>query len=503
MAPRLSARGRGALSWGMSVREEGEIEKEAAAGTPDRAEVVGELSALLGADAVVTEPHERARYEQGWRYGRGTALAVVRPGSTEDVSRALAFAAARGLRVVPQGANTGLVGASTPDASGAMLVLSLERLSKQLEIDAVDRTVLAGGGVLLSQLDAALAEHGLLFPIDLGADPTVGGMVATNAAGTRVLRYGDVRQNLLGLEVVLADGTVLDLMTALRKNNTGLDLKQLFVGTSGVFGVVTRAILRVVPRPAQRATALVGASSGATVLALLSHLERGLGDVLTAFEVVSADALEPVFRYQPRLRNPFGSALPPYTVLVELSTTLPSERLPLDDLLESTLGALLEGDAGEGITDIFPGKPSDLWDVRHHVSESHRHEGEVLGFDISVPRSSMAAFVEAARLRVAAEYPFIRVCDFGHWGDGGVHLNLVWKKEDAPRPTPEMKAELQPRLYELAVVEFHGSFSAEHGVGPHNQAFYDRYTPALVKDVCRTLKARLDPEGRLGTTRLG
>jgi FAD/FMN-containing dehydrogenase len=328
-------------------------------------------------------------------------------------------------------------------------------------------------------------------------------MVSTNAAGTRVLRYGDVRHNLLGIEVVLADGTVLDLMTALRKNNTGLDAKQLFVGTSGVFGVVTRAVLRVMPRPAQRATALVGAASGEAVLQLLSHLEGRLGDVLTAFEVMSADALAPVFRYQPRLRNPFGAALPPCTVLVELSTTLPAERLSLDDLLESTLGELLEGEAGESITDIFPGKPADLWDVRHHVSESHRHEGEVLGFDIGVPRSSMAAFIHAARELVAKTYPFIRVCDFGHWGDGGVHLNLIWKNDEAKRPTPELKAELQPLLYELAVRRFRGSFSAEHGVGPHNQAFYDRYTPELVREVCRSLKSRLDPQGLLGTTRLG
>jgi FAD/FMN-containing dehydrogenase len=366
----------------------------------------------------------------------------------------------------------------------------------------VDRTVTADGGVLLSQLDAALAEKGLLFPIDLGADPTVGGMVATNAAGTRVLRYGDVRQNLLGLEVVLADGTPLDLMTALRKNNTGLDAKQVFVGTSGVFGVVTRAVLRVAPRPAQRATALVAAAHGAAALALLTHLERGAGEVLTAFEAISADALAPVFRYQPRLRNPFGARLPPYTVLVELSTTLPPDTMKLDELLESSLGALIEAEGGEGILDIFPGKPAELWDIRHHVSESHRHEGEVLGFDISVPRSSMAAFVEAARARLAGDYAFLRVCDFGHWGDGGVHLNLVWKKEDAPRPTAELKAELQPIVYDLAVKDFRGSYSAEHGVGPHNQAFYDRYTPALVREVCRALKERLDPKGVLGTTRL-
>jgi len=470
----------------------------------DRAAIVRSLGEMLGEGALITEPHELARYEKGWRYGNGTALAVVRPGSTEDVARVLAFASEQGIRVVPQGANTGLVGASTPDASGEMLVLSLERLSRTLEIDPVDRTVVVGGGVLLSQLDRALEEHGLMFPIDLGADPTVGGMVVTNTGGTRVLRYGDVRQNLLGVEVVLADGTVLDLMTALRKNNTGFDAKQLFVGTSGVFGIVTRAVLRVVPRPAQRATALVGAADGATVLRLLSHLERRLGDVLTAFEVMSAAALAPVFRYQPRLRNPFGAGLPPYTVLVELATTLPAEKLSLDELLEGTLGELLEEDAGgEGITDIFPGKPAEQWDIRHHVSESLRHEGEVLGLDISVPRASMAAFVDAARALVAPKYPFVRVCDFGHWGDGGVHLNLIWNEDEAGRPAAELKAELQPLLYELAVTRFRGSFSAEHGVGPHNQAFYDRYTPSLVRDLCHALKARLDPQGLLGTTRLG
>jgi FAD/FMN-containing dehydrogenase len=247
----------------------------------------------------------------------------------------------------------------------------------------------------------------------------------------------------------------------------------------------------------------VGARDGATVLALLAHLERGVGDVLTAFEVISAAALEPVFRYQPRLRNPFAPALPPYTVLVELATTLAADRLALDDLLETALGALIEEPAGEGLTDVFPGKPAELWDIRHHVSESHRHEGDVLGLDMSVPRSSMSAFIEAARELLSRSYPFVRLCDFGHWGDGGVHLNLIWDPAGAPRPTPELKSELQPLLYDLAVTRFRGSYSAEHGVGPHNQLFYDRYTPEQVKDVCRTLKQRLDPQELLGTTRLG
>ncbi len=470
---------------------------------PDRTHVAAALSQRLGQDAVVTEPHELARYEQGWRYGSGTAVAAVRPRDTGEVAGVLRYASENGIRVVPQGANTGLVGASTPDASGEMLVLSLERVTRPLEVDPVDRTVVAGAGVRLSALDAALEPHGLMVPVDVGADPTVGGMVVTNTGGTRLLRYGDVRQNLLGIEVALADGSVLDLMTALRKNNVGLDPKQLFVGTSGVFGVVTRVLLRVVQRPRQRATALVGARDGATVLAVLRHREAEVGELLTAFEVMSQDALAPVFPHQPRLRSPFGTTLPAFTMLVELATTLPAEHVALEDLLQSTLGGACEGDAGEGITDVFPGKPTELWEIRHHVSESHRQLGEVLGLDISVPRSSLPELLDEARRMLAAEYPFVRVCDFGHWGDGGVHLNLVWTAADAGRPAAEVKAELQPRIYELAISRFRGSFSAEHGIGPHNQIFYDRYTPELVRTVCRRLKATLDPQSLLGTTRLG
>lgn len=468
-----------------------------------RDEVLASLRTLLGESAVVVEPHELERYEKGWRYGRGKALAAVRPSSTEEVSRLLRLAGASGVRVVAQGGNTGLVGASTPDGSGEMLVLSLERLARTLEVDPVDRTVTADGGVLLSRIDAALAEQGLLFPVDLGADPSIGGMVATNTGGTRLLRYGDVRQNLLGLEAVLADGTVLDLTRPLRKNNTGFDARQLFVGTSGVFGVVTKVVMRAVPRPVQSVAALVGISSGSAVLGLLAHLEGRLGEVLTAFEAIGAAALAPVFRHQPRLRDPFGGRHPAYAVLVELSSTLGEERLALTDLLESALAERLETEGGGGITDVFPGKPTELWEIRHGVSESLRNEGEVLAFDISVPRSSMAAFVEAARETVGEGWPFVRFCDYGHWGDGGVHVNLVWDAAEAPRPADALMAELQPRLYDLAVVGFGGSYSAEHGVGPHNQAFYDLYTPPLVREVCRLLKARLDPAGLLGTVRPG
>ncbi|HEU4950580.1 MAG TPA: FAD-binding oxidoreductase [Holophagaceae bacterium] len=469
----------------------------------DATGVIEELRALLGADAVLAPGEDLGRYEEGWRYGRGRALAVVRPSTTEEVSKVLAFAHARDLRVQPQGANTGLVGASNPDASGGMLVLSLERLAKRLEIDPLNRTVLVDGGVLLSQLNAALEPHGLFYPIDLGADPSLGGMVATNTGGTRLLKYGDVRHNLLGVEVVLADGTVVDGLNRLRKNNTGLDLQQLFVGTSGAYGVVTGAVVQVAPLPKQRAVALVGCADGEAALALLQALERELADVLSAFEVVSAQAYGAVFRHH-ELRNPYGaSEVPAYTALVEAASTLPESALNLAETLESALGAFLESERGEGVTDVFMGKAEDFWAIRHHISESLRNEGKVLAFDISVPRSAMAAFTAAVEAKLAASHPYIRVCDFGHWGDGGTHLNLVWDEAEAPQAAAELIAELQPLIYDLAVTGFQGSYSAEHGVGPHNQRFYDRYTAEPVKALNRALKAELDPKGLLGTVKLG
>jgi FAD/FMN-containing dehydrogenase len=470
---------------------------------PETARIAKHLRAMLGSDAVLTEAEDLVRYESGWRYGKGKARLAVRPGTTAEVAKVMAYCHAEGLRVMPQGANTGLVGASNPDASGEMLVLSLERLTKRLEIDPVNRTAMVDGGVLMSSLNEALAPFGLMFPIDLGADPTIGGMVVTNTGGTRLLKYGDVRHNLQGVEVVLADGTVVDVLNHLRKNNTGLDLKQLFVGTSGVYGVVTGAVLQVVPVPKQHATALVGCASGEAVLALLQALERELADVFTAYEVISANALKPVFAHHEDIRNPYGaSQVPAYTALVELSSTLPATALNLPEVLEERLGAFLEGDAGEGITDVFMGKPEDFWAIRHHVSESLRDEGKVLAFDISVPRSRMAAFTDAAVALLAKDYPFVRACDFGHWGDGGTHLNLVWDETTAPVPTTELVPLLQTRIYELAVKGFEGSYSAEHGVGPHNQRFYDAYTLESVRRLSGVLKDHLDPDRILGTTRL-
>jgi len=464
-------------------------------------ELAEELSALLGPGAVLTEPSDLEKYETGWRYGKGKALLMARPASTAQVAETLAFCRRHSLRVLAQGANTGLVGASVPDSSGRMVVLSLERLNKRLQVDVLDRTVTVDAGVLLSTLNEALAEHGLTFPVDLPADPQIGGMIAANTGGARLLRYGDVRRNLLGLEMVLADGTVVDALTALRKNNTGLDFKQLFTGTSGVFGIITGAVLQLAPLPRQRATALVGLQDGRAALDLLQALERSLSELLAAYEVMSANALGPVFEGSAPLRNPFGAPLAPYTVLVELASTLPESALDLPGLLESALAEHMEAHDDQ-ITDVIMGSPEAFWAMRHHISESLRDLGKVLAFDLSVPRSRLAAFTDAVKAWLQAEQPAFRVCDFGHWGDGGTHVNLVWREQDSPIPAAQLVPLVQRRIYELAVLEFAGSYSAEHGVGPHNQAFFDAFTGAPQKAAGAALKARFDPGGMLGTVRL-
>ncbi|MFK7742652.1 MAG: FAD-binding oxidoreductase [Planctomycetota bacterium] len=467
------------------------------------AELIESLSSAIGARNVLTAEADRLRYEEGWRYGKGTALCVARPGSTEEVASVMRACHEASVRVVPQGANTGLVASSTPDESGGMVVLSFDRLNKLVEFDPHDRTVVVDGGVLLSQLNETLAEHGMWFPVDLGADPQIGGMVATNTGGTRLLKYGDVRRNLLGVEVVLGDGRVVSQLNRLRKNNTGLDVKQLFCGTTGVLGMVTRAVLTVEAKPQQRATALVACRDGQAVLSLLRAVEKDLGDVLSAFEVMSRNAVDAVLRHQSTLRRPFAE-LPEYCALVELSSTLPESSLSLSDVLEERLGAHLEA-AEDEVLDVLVasgGDAEDFWQIRHHISESLRSDGRMLAFDVSVQRSRLPAFTDAVIALLQRDYAFVRLCDYGHWGDGGSHLNLLWQASEISMDEASFKAELQEKIYELCVREFEGSYSAEHGVGPHNQRFYDRYTSDAVKQLSAVLGAHCDPGRLLGTVRL-
>lgn len=459
-------------------------------------DIVGDAGLVLGG--------EMAPYVNGARYGNGDAACIVRPATREQVAAVVALCAARGIHLVPQGANTGLVGASTPDASGTQVVLSLTRLRQRCQIDPVNRTAEVDAGLLLHELNERLKPHGLWFPVDLAADPTIGGMIAANTGGTRLLRYGDARHNLLAIEAVLFEpaGQIVRLGKALRKNNTGFDLKQLFVGSSGAAGIVTGATLEVAAEPQQSVTALLVPASDDAVATLLVAAEAQLGDFLSAFEGMSANALQAALAHVPSLRNPFASeAIPDFAILVELSCAASTAQTGLD--LEQLLIRFLEDRLGAEIENAVLGRGNDLWHLRHSLSDGARALGKVIGFDVSVRRSDVMRFRREAMDLVAARYPQLAVVDFGHVGDGGLHFNLVWPHDAAQPYSAEVVDYVRDDIYELVVTRFDGSYSAEHGVGPHNHAYYLKYTAPADLDLSGRLQSMLDPGGLFGRVRLG
>jgi FAD/FMN-containing dehydrogenase len=383
------------------------------------------------------------------------------------------------------------------------MVLSLNRLRRHCEVDPVNRTIEADAGVLLHELNDKLEPHGLWFPVDLSTDPSIGGMVSSNTGGTRLLKYGDVRHNLLAIEVVLFDppGEVARLGRPLRKDNTGFDLMQLFVGTSGAAGVITRVTVEVAARPRQTATALLVPASDEAVARLITAAELELGDFLAAFEGISGTALRTACDHVPSLRNPFGSdAVPDFALLIELASCTSLEQ-GVD--LEALLMRFLEERLGRDISNAVLGKGEELWRVRHALSDSARSLGKVIGFDVSLRRSDVMRFRRAAADLVASRYPQLIVVDFGHIGDGGLHFNLVWPHQHLNSYDAEVVGRVRDDLYDLVVKTFHGSYSAEHGIGPHNLTYYLRFTPPAVLRLSGRLQRLLDPKRLRGTVQFG
>jgi FAD/FMN-containing dehydrogenase len=463
-----------------------------------------QLRQLLGPIGFLEASDDCARYSRGARYGQGRAAAVARPASHEEVQRVLSICAEHRQAVVVQGANTGLVAASTPDESGTVLVLSLERLRATLEIDVLNRSVRVDAGVTLHELNDALAPHGLFFPIDLGANPSVGGMLAANTGGSRLIKYGDVRTNCLGLQVALMQpqGASLMLDTALRKNNTGPDLKHLFIGSSGAYGVITQAQLQVHRLPKQTATALVIPKDQAAVLSLLQTLEENCGDFLSAFEGISGNAFNAVLQHIPNVSNPFApDAVPEYSVLIELSSTSSKEQSGID--LEALLMNSLEVLFGDVVENAVIGRAADLWKIRHSISEAIREDGKIIAFDISVPRSSLLDFRRAALQLIELDFPYLQVMDFGHWADGGFHFNLIWPHQNASVYDPMKVQTLRDAVYAMVVNDYAGSFSAEHGVGPYNLAYYHKYVSSTAQKIAGQWQLQFDPQRLLGVTWFG
>lgn len=458
-------------------------------------ELADVLAARLGALAVILDNNGKEPYESSARHGRGCARAVVLPATTEELCWVIEQLQNAGAPFVVQGAATGLVAAGTPSSARTQWVVSTRRLRQTLEIDVTDRAARVSAGYRLSDVNRAAAEHGLSFPIDLGADPTIGGMVATNTGGARLVRYGGVRENLLDVRAVLArrPARVVGGQRALRKDNTGLQWTQLLCGTFGAFGIVTEATLRLHPLARQTATALVATRSAEDAIDLLVSLENEFSEFVSAFEGISHNALSAVLRRGGEA--PFRD-IPPYAVLLELATTTPSSAgLDIEALLGNRLAQCFEDDL---IQDAVLGKPERLWRLRHGISEAVQSLGRLVAFDVAVSRSNFGAFRAKAIALAEKVVSGAVVYDFGHLGDGGIHLNVV-----VPADTPAAEIGLlRDAIYALTVEEFDGSFSAEHGIGPYNQRWYSRYTEPAKLDLAAALHEHFDASSPMGNVRL-
>lgn len=446
---------------------------------------------MLGPRGVVVE--DRERYERGYRYGKGQAAAIVLPSDLDQVRQIIRYSHDHQLKPLPQGAHTGLVGAGTPDETGKQIVISLQRLNQIIDYAPLDRTMTCGAGTLLSTVNQHAGKDDLFFPIDLGADPSIGGMVATNTGGAKLLRYGDVRRNLLGLEAVLfdADATVWSDLGGLRKDNTGIDMKQMFVGSGGQLGVITAATLDLQCTPRQSACALLTPRRFEDVPNITARLEGRLGEFLVACEGMSSNAMSMALRHHPSLRNPFESQLvPPFALLVQVATSVPPELgLDVESILAEAVWPMMEG--GDALLEnAIVTTSGDFFALRHSISDGLAREGQVLAFDIATSRSRMPSLVTSLTDLSKQLAPQALPCYFGHFGDGGVHFNLV-----LPRDDHSDHAALRDAIYSCVAEQFSGSISAEHGIGPFNQSYYTRYVPAWKRDAAHSIQRMFNIPG--------
>jgi FAD/FMN-containing dehydrogenase len=430
-----------------------------------------------------------------WGTARGHSPLLLRPASTAEVAALLELCHAEGIPVVPQGGNTGLVGAGVPDRSGRLAILSLGRLNRIRALDPLNDTITVEAGCVLETVQQAAAEVNRLFPLSLGAQGScqIGGNLSSNAGGINVLRYGMARSLVLGLEVVLADGRIWDGLRALRKDNTGYDLKQLFIGAEGTLGVITAAVLRLVPPPRERRTAWLAVPSPQAAVALLGLMRERLGETVSSFELLAGGCVDLVLRYLPGARAPLARKAPWY-VLAEVAWSLEGGLgAELERVLEDALG---RGLIADGVIAKNEAERKALWALRENPTEAMAHEGLVLRHDIAVPVARVPELIEQGAAALAAAVPGVRIMPFGHLGDGNIHYNLLQPPGMAGDAFRARTAEVQRLVFDV-VAGLGGSISAEHGIGRMKRAELVARKPALELELMRTLKAVLDPKGIL------
>lgn len=464
--------------------------------------LINQLADIVGNAGLRTGNDDTASFLTDW-HGQyhGQALAVVMPETTAQVANIMAFADANDIVVVPQGGNTGFMGGATPDADGRTILLSLRRMNRIREIDATNMSMTVEAGCVLQSLHEETEKQGLYFPLNLAAKGscTIGGNLGTNAGGLNVVRYGTTRDLTLGLEVVLMGGRVLNMLSGLRKDNTGYDLRNLFVGSEGTLGVITAATMKLFPQPAARATAFAEVRDVEAAVALLHRLQAASGGGVEAFELIPADILHVLFHHFPNIPQPLATR-GKMNVLMEIASTNPASGIaddtgqsPLRTIIEETLGAALEdGLVLDATIAASEAQRQALWDVRETAPESHKMSAGVARSDISLPQSALAPFYDEMVAGIRAIDPNLWICGYGHIGDGNLHFNLI-ADEKSNADFDSKKVDLYELLYEK-VAKYNGSISAEHGIGQTKRAQLAKVKSPEIMDVMRAIKASIDPK---------
>jgi FAD/FMN-containing dehydrogenase len=463
------------------------------------AAILTRLKEAVGPQGFTEDPEDIAPHLVEWRSRyQGRSPLMLRPKTTAEVSRLLAICSETRTPIVPQGGNTGLVGGQIP--LGGEILLSLSRMNRIRRTDADGFAIVADAGVILADLQNAADAADRYFPLSLASEGscTVGGNLSTNAGGVNVLRYGNMRDLALGIEVVLADGTVLDLLRTLRKDNTGYDLKQLFMGAEGTLGVITAAALKLFPKPAERVTALAAVADVASAVRLLNCLQSATGGLLSAFELIPRLALEMVLAHIPQTSDPLAAPSPWY-VLIEAES---GARFSLRDIVEGALfSAISDGVATDAVVAESEAQRVSLWRLRESISEAQKHEGASIKHDVAVPVAAVAEFLAQGCEAVQAVDPGARPVPFGHLGDGNIHFNFSVPKGGSDAEFLTRVENVNRAVHDL-VHGLGGSISAEHGVGVLKREEILCYKSAAEIETMRALKRTLDPHNILNPGKL-
>jgi FAD/FMN-containing dehydrogenase len=464
--------------------------------TPQQQIHISALSAIVGASNVLTQ--DLQPYELDWRKKfEGRALAVAKPKSTLEVAELVQYCAAHNISIVPQGGNTGLVGGGTPDLSGTQLIINCSRMNQVLDVDLINNTMTVQAGCILQSIQELAANNDRLFPLSLAAQGSceIGGNISTNAGGVQVLRYGNTRDLILGLEVVLPDGQILPLLNGLRKDNTGYDLKQLFIGAEGTLGIVTAAVLKLFPKPSATVTAWVGLNSVPAAMQLLTLIKSNHSESLTAFELISRRAHELVLKHIDGSREPLND-IHPWYVLIELNDSQNQERL--QEALSITLMQALENEMIQDVVISQSQQESrNLWALRENITEAQVHDGKNIKHDVSVPISLIAQFIESADAQLELAFPGVRPVNFGHLGDGNLHYNISPPLIGFNEEQWMAQWEIVNNIVHKQVARFNGSISAEHGIGQLKRDELVTYKSVVALNIMKTIKKALDPKGTM------